>query len=302
MTRNEVLAELSTYRRRFPREAVVAASDMWEEISDDLVMSLESTADDMEATAAEPDHMLHIYALFLCAEKREKRAFAPFLRILSHPDGDDLDGVLGDTLTEDSGRILASVYTGDLSRIHGLIENREADAYARVQGLEALEVLLLDGQLTREVVVSYLRALCRGRLEREQSPVWGSLVTFAAEIGAAELWPEVRQAFDDELVDPIFCRLDGIEQDLFIVEEAAMTHARASRHNQMVADPVAEMEWWAAFNESSDHWKNRSLVPSGYQLSDGIRGGTIRNENRKIGRNEPCPCGSGQKYKHCCGR
>jgi len=25
-------------------------------------------------------------------------------------------------------------------------------------------------------------------------------------------------------------------------------------------------------------------------------------ESRKIGRNEPCPCGSGKKYKHCCGR
>ncbi len=24
--------------------------------------------------------------------------------------------------------------------------------------------------------------------------------------------------------------------------------------------------------------------------------------NRKIGRNDPCPCGSGKKYKHCCGR
>jgi preprotein translocase subunit SecA len=23
---------------------------------------------------------------------------------------------------------------------------------------------------------------------------------------------------------------------------------------------------------------------------------------RKVGRNEPCPCGSGKKYKHCCGR
>ena len=22
----------------------------------------------------------------------------------------------------------------------------------------------------------------------------------------------------------------------------------------------------------------------------------------KVGRNEPCPCGSGKKYKHCCGR
>lgn len=27
-----------------------------------------------------------------------------------------------------------------------------------------------------------------------------------------------------------------------------------------------------------------------------------RREGRKIGRNEPCPCGSGKKYKHCCGR
>ncbi len=29
---------------------------------------------------------------------------------------------------------------------------------------------------------------------------------------------------------------------------------------------------------------------------------TVRRSGRKIGRNEPCPCGSGEKYKHCCGR
>ena len=28
---------------------------------------------------------------------------------------------------------------------------------------------------------------------------------------------------------------------------------------------------------------------------------TIRKE-KKIGRNDPCPCGSGKKYKKCCGR
>ena len=28
---------------------------------------------------------------------------------------------------------------------------------------------------------------------------------------------------------------------------------------------------------------------------------TYRREGRKIGRNEPCPCGSGKKYKRCCG-
>ena len=29
--------------------------------------------------------------------------------------------------------------------------------------------------------------------------------------------------------------------------------------------------------------------------------GTIRKE-KKIGRNDPCPCGSGKKYKKCCGK
>ncbi|MGI6214705.1 MAG: SEC-C metal-binding domain-containing protein [Christensenellales bacterium] len=27
-----------------------------------------------------------------------------------------------------------------------------------------------------------------------------------------------------------------------------------------------------------------------------------KNKRKKIGRNEACPCGSGKKYKHCCGR
>ena len=28
---------------------------------------------------------------------------------------------------------------------------------------------------------------------------------------------------------------------------------------------------------------------------------TIKNDKTKIGRNDPCPCGSGQKYKKCHG-
>jgi SEC-C motif-containing protein len=29
---------------------------------------------------------------------------------------------------------------------------------------------------------------------------------------------------------------------------------------------------------------------------------TIVRDSAKVGRNEPCPCGSGKKYKQCCGR
>ena len=39
-------------------------------------------------------------------------------------------------------------------------------------------------------------------------------------------------------------------------------------------------------------------APAGY-VHDGA--GTLRREQRKAGRNDPCPCGSGRKYKKCHG-
>jgi preprotein translocase subunit SecA len=37
----------------------------------------------------------------------------------------------------------------------------------------------------------------------------------------------------------------------------------------------------------------------GGETEDG-KGVTVRREGKKVGRNDPCPCGSGKKYKKCC--
>jgi preprotein translocase subunit SecA len=37
----------------------------------------------------------------------------------------------------------------------------------------------------------------------------------------------------------------------------------------------------------------------GGKTEDG-KGVTVRREGKKVGRNDPCPCGSGKKYKRCC--
>ena len=44
------------------------------------------------------------------------------------------------------------------------------------------------------------------------------------------------------------------------------------------------------------------LVDGKISPKDGGIDKTIRNEEPKVGRNDPCPCGSGKKYKNCCGR
>jgi len=50
-------------------------------------------------------------------------------------------------------------------------------------------------------------------------------------------------------------------------------------------------EWDAIFTE--EHRKELYLEQK--------KSGTVV-KGKKIGRNDPCPCGSGKKYKHCCGR
>ena len=51
-------------------------------------------------------------------------------------------------------------------------------------------------------------------------------------------------------------------------------------------------------------------APRNMQMSDaafagaggGLRQKTVTRNQPKVGRNDPCPCGSGKKYKKCCGR
>ena len=47
---------------------------------------------------------------------------------------------------------------------------------------------------------------------------------------------------------------------------------------------------------------NEIKSPSSLQYSPDEKSSTTIVKDKKIGRNDPCPCGSGKKYKYCCGR
>ena len=57
----------------------------------------------------------------------------------------------------------------------------------------------------------------------------------------------------------------------------------------------------------ADEWADRvARMDDSYQARirpDGsVRGDTVRKAGAEVGRNDPCPCGSGKKYKKCCMR
>jgi preprotein translocase subunit SecA len=51
--------------------------------------------------------------------------------------------------------------------------------------------------------------------------------------------------------------------------------------------------------EQDQIFRAASQAKAGVTAKGGIK--TVRKAAGKVGRNSPCPCGSGKKYKRCCG-
>jgi hypothetical protein len=300
MTIPEILKELEPYTGRFPMKAMQAAIEQREAIMPELLRVLEAVAEDPVKFVEREDYMLHDFALFLLAQFREKRAYAPIVKMFSAPGETPFD-LFGDTVTEGLSQILASVYDGNPAPLRGLVESEQVNEFVRSAALDTFLVLEHTGQMPRAEVVEYFRSLFHGKLQRTHSYAWDGLVCAVADLPASELLEEVRQAYADGLVDDTVADLAGIERDI------ASPKPRRRDRQHLITDAIAEMEWWASFHPE-DSWPKKlpklepPVPPPPAPPSASYVAPKPLVREPKIGRNDPCPCGSGKKYKKCCGK
>ena len=274
-----ILKELEFNSGVFPRKALEEARARQKEITPELLRILVKATDNIELIWDEPAYFAHIYAMYLLAQFRERKGYQLIVDFFSIPGEITLD-LTGDVVTEDLGRILAAVSGGDTSLIKRLIENQEANEYVRGAGLVSLMTLLAEGEIDRDEVVEYTKSLYQGGLEREPSHAWNLLVNCSADIHPEEVMDEIKQAYEDGLVDKGFIDYKWVEEHHACDRTQLLKRLAEVRHHRYIRDVVKEMEWWACFEQRK-------------------RG--VSTKKGKVGRNEPCPCGSGRKYKRCCG-
>ena len=243
--------------------------------------------------------MLHIWAFYLLALFRETRAYPLLVRIFSRP-GEFAFELAGDVSTQDLGRILASVSGGELSGMKALIENEQANEYIRSAAMDAMVSLVLTGQRTREEVMAYFLQLFH-KLDRKPGAQWDGLANVCADHWPQEALEELEQAYEDGLVDPRSINSEDIERALALGQEGAMQETRHRR--PLITDSARDMSWMKGFHKTAPAYEPEEAYeedlledpPSEYVPAP------LRRSAPKVGRNEPCPCGSGKKFKKCCG-
>jgi hypothetical protein len=280
--------ELQLYTGKFPADAVRAAIEQREDVTPLLLEALKRIADDPHEMEREPNLMLPTYAMYLLAQFREQAAYPLLVRFFSTP-GDLCLDTTGDLVTEDLGRILASVCHNELEPIKRMIEDPAVNEYVRSACLRTLTILVVEEKLPRDQIVEYFRSLFHGELAREPDFIWSALVVACCDLYPKELLQEIEQAYDDGLIETFHIRLESVRDRLALGKEETLRRSKGYRKG-LIEDTVAEMSWWASFSEGTDK-PAQALPATGKQP-------TVKA--KKVGRNDPCPCGSGKKYKKCC--
>ena len=159
-------------------------------------------------------------------------------------------------------------------------------------------MLSVWGEIPRDTILNYFAWLSREGLERQPSYVWGALAAQSADIEALAVFPEFRRAYDEGLIDPQTIgrsELDDVEAS------PRGTFLERMKDRQPPIDDVSQAtSWWAHFGELASGRRAEELAAAGDFDDDGPV--EPYRAPVKVGRNEPCPCGSGKKYKKCCGR
>lgn len=254
---------------------------------------------------------ISFFAMFLLIELKVDEAFPVLMDILKLP-GDAAFDVFGDAISELTPILLAQFSDGKLDTIDQVVRDPTINFYVRWVATNAHAILVRDKVITRERAIEALLEnfeLCRGNRDYEMlAPLACALSGLAAQ-SALET---IRSAFSEELIDRSVVDLGSIEKAI-AGGEATFERTLGRLRHVGGLDTIQELSKWAAFQEPiplrpskptvvAPKTQQRNAKPNdrldqrlGTQSSAAIRSG------KKAGRNDLCPCGSGKKYKKCCG-
>jgi hypothetical protein len=294
MEPEKILREL-TYADGLPREALKAASAQRVEMLPLFLDEIETYLALAPAARAKPTPLFFIFHLF--GEWREKAAYRPLARLLRLPRS-DVDAIFGDGITTTSHRVMAAVFDRDPEPLYDIILDPKAEEFIRAGMCEALAMVTVRGELDRAVAGRFLRDAFMEMQPQAECYVWVGWQSAIAMLGMGDLKILVKKAFDRGLIDGHTLGFEHFEEDLRRgIEHPGEPRLPNDRDSTLFGDTVEELSGWYCFTEQyredQERWRRQAEA-------NRARSQRLENPFKGVGRNNPCPCGSGKKFKKCC--
>jgi hypothetical protein len=304
MDNDQLLEELTVYDR-LPEAAIREATERRAELLPIFLQEIETFLADEDPIPEVPTPLFMI--LHILASWHEKAAYRPVARLLMI-DSERLEWALSDATTETVPRIMLNLFDGDPQPLYDIVACENADEFVRAGMLQVLATLAHRGDLRKDEIASYLRD-ARSSLQPQSTHfVWVGWVDAIAVLGLIDMRASVKAVFDGGFVDPTIMSYDGFELAL-----SGGMPAESLIGWQVVpfGDTADELSTWHGFSEEwisgladddegLEDLDDLDLLADVAAYGDISPGEPAVNPFRDVGRNDPCPCGSGKKFKRCC--
>ena len=225
-----------------------------------------------------------VHAWWALAQLQAAEAIAPLLSLLPRINGQNDDWV-----GEDVPRVLAAIGPVTIDPVAAYLADPAHDDWARVAAASTLGMVGQKHPETRAMCIARLSA----QLERfaEQSDLVNAyLISPLLDLRAVESAPVMERAFAAGRVDEM---AQGDWEDVQI-ELGLKTHREHPPKPNELTRLGEQMRAALGVKLTADH----QLVPLEAEEVPMLEAPA----SKKVGRNDPCPCGSGKKFKKCCGR
>ena len=294
MDATEILDQL-THADGLPKSALQAATAQRAEMVPVFLQEIDSYLALEAADRAKATPLFFIFHLF--GEWRETAAFRPLARMLRCADH-EVEAILGDAITSTTHRVMAAVFDGDPQPLYDIILDRNAEPFVRSRMCETLAMLVLQGDLDRDVVGRFLRDAFMELQPQAECYVWQGWQSAIAMLGLTELKILVKRAFDRGFIDRHWLGFEDFHADVeWAARHSEMARSSPDDEYALFGNTVEELSRWYGFSDEARRDRERLLQ----EIEDEVAATEpYHNPYRGVGRNDPCPCGSGKKFKRCC--
>jgi hypothetical protein len=276
-----------------PSTEVAVAAIYVDHIAPDVLVALDRACIERLDTASS---RLLFRGLHILGGRRVTAIYRPLIAFLRGPP-DRVDELLGDAVTETLSKILAGAFDGDAKPLHALVADNAVDPYVREAGLLALSFLCFEARIDREGFETFLLRMDDDKwFPHDDDVMWHAWMSAVAILGIESLVPRVRAAFADGRISPDYCGESHFDDLLKAAIQRPDDRTRLAREQMgYIEDVLDELQGFHDPDASDDDTFPDDLLPA--DLDPGI---PYHNPFRDVGRNDPCPCGSGKKFKKCC--
>ena len=171
---------------------------------------------------------------------------------------------------------------------------REAAWHIREALFGAATYLTWERRIERVRLQEFLVQFYEERPAEDGDQAWAGWLQAIALLGLRDLVPLVDNAW--RRVPEEWIGRSQFDRDLAGAERAPDNIERFTRANLgYIEDVLTSLDW---ARETEDVFDEDGAAPSWADLA--YTNEPVRNPWRHVGRNDPCPCGSGKKAKKCC--